>query len=225
MFGSCPFILAGDWNQKLDLQSETVVVSNEICLRKLIQDFDLCDFFMVSEHDISKNDRMRLTRQGQIPCMNTLGNTFFPKIVNHQPSRIDGVFISRSLINNMTQRNTFLSNELPAADHKTLHIAFTWSLIGLSAGGEKPKFFFRNHLLNDKTFMRKMRGSIAQTLIKKYKQLEGSLSENVIKEIKIQDLENILFDRIKNQGQEFSAVDVIYQIFEEIEKLQNFYLK
>ena len=225
MFGSCPFILAGDWNQKLDLQSETVVVSNEICLRKLTQDFDLCDFFMVSEHDISKNDRMRLTRQGQIPCMNTLGNTFFPKIVNHQPSRIDGVFISRSLINNMTQRNIFLSNELPAADHKTLHIAFTWSLIGLSAGGEKPKFFFRNHLLNDKTFMRKMRGSIAQTLIKKYKQLEGSLSENVIKEIKIQDLESILFDRIKNQGQEFSAVDVIYQIFEEIEKLQNFYLK
>ena len=70
-----------------------------------------------------------------------------------------------------------------------------------------------------------MRKSIAETITEKYKELNGSIPEKIIKEIKICNLENILFDRIKNQNINFSAVDLIYQIFEGIEKVQNLHLK
>lgn len=224
-FGSCPIIIAGDLNQKLDLLSDSVVTPNEICLKRLVEDFDLSDFFHISKQEISKNDKMRMDRQGQIPCLNSQGNTYFPKIIGHKPSRIDGIFISKSLSYHMIQKNQFLSNEHPAADHKSLHAVFTWSLCGISNEKTKPKFFFHNHLLSDRTFVRRMKRSIAETLIKRYKELDGPLPEDVIREIELKSLESILFDRIKNQGKDFSAIDLIYQIFEEIEKLQNFYLK
>ena len=224
-FGSCPLIVAGDWNQKLDLISESVITPNEVCLKTIIQDFDLCDFYQISTHEFSKNDKIRLERQGQIPCINTLGNTFYPKITGNRPSRIDGVLLSNSLLSNMIQKNLFLSNEHPSADHKSVHITFTWSLCGISNEKNKIKFFFHNHLIDDKIFMKRLRRSIADTLIAKYWELDGSIPENVIREIKLQNLENILFDRIKNQNMNFSAVDLIYQIFNSIEKLQNSYLK
>ena len=224
-FGNCPMIIAGDWNQKLNLISETEVVPNEMCLKRVMHDLDLCDFYQNSKHEISKNDKIRMERQGQIPCLNSSGNTFYPKVTGHRPSRIDGVFVSKSLICNMVQKYLFLSNEHPAADHKSVHVTFTWSLCGIPNGRTKPKFFFHNHLISDKNFMKKLRKSISETLIEKYRKLDGSIPENIIKEIKLQDLENILFDRIKNQNKNFSAVDLIYQIFEGIEKLQNSYLK
>ena len=224
-FGGCPILLAGDWNQKLDQISDSEIIPNEMCLKSFIQAFDLCDFYQISKHDFSKNDKIRLERQGQIPCVNSLGNTFYPKIPGHRPSRIDGIFVSNSLISCMFEKNLFLSNEHPAADHKSLHISFKWSLCGLSNANSKPKFFFHNHLILDKKFMKKMRKSIAETITEKYKELNGSIPEKIIKEIKICNLENILFDRIKNQNINFSAVDLIYQIFEGIEKVQNLHLK
>ena len=90
----CPILLAGDWNQKLDQISDSEIIPNEMCLKSFIQAFDLCDFYQISKHDFSKNDKIRLERQGQIPCVNSLGNTFYPKIPGHRPSRIDGIFVS-----------------------------------------------------------------------------------------------------------------------------------
>ena len=52
-------------------------------------------------------------------------------------------------------------------------------------------------------FMKKMRKSIAETITEKYKEINGSIPEKIIKEIKICNLENILFDRIKNQNINF----------------------
>ena len=61
-FGSCPILLAGDWNQKLDQISDSEIIPNEMCLKSIIQDFDLCDFYQISKHEFSKNDKIRLDR-------------------------------------------------------------------------------------------------------------------------------------------------------------------
>ena len=218
-------LVLGDMNHKLDSLEDELICQNETSLKKIITDFGLCDFFLCSERKLSMEDKRRIKRQNQILCENESGNTFFPKIIGHRPSRIDGCFVSVSLVNNMSKKISFLTHELPCADHKTLHVNFTWSLAGLSADGMKQKFFFRNSLLSEKHFVKKIKNSICEVVIQEYRHLGGLLPEAMLRKIDTQSIENILFDRIKNDKCDFSAVDVIYKIFEKIEHAQNEFLK
>ena len=53
----------------------------------------------------------------------------------------------------------------------------------------------------------------------------GNLSYDLIRSIQIDRLEALIFDRAKNTTSSFSAIDIIYDIFQNIAKSQNIFLK
>ena len=222
-FGISIITAGGDFNVQLNMLNENG--NDKQTLKKIIDDFSLLDAFVVCPPDINKRDINRLSKQNQIATKSDLGNTYFPKIVGHKASRIDGIFFSSSLERNMSEKSFCSSQCHPSSDHNAVHLYFSWFFAGIPEGNEKPPFFFHNHLLKDKTFVRKIKKDVADAILEQYQKMGGILKEDSTKKIQLNCLESLLFDRAKNDLICFSALDLLYDIFLRIEKTQNIFLK
>ena len=67
--------------------------------------------------------------------------------------------------------------------------------------------------------------AVADTIIEHYKQMGGILKYERSMDIPLNCLESLIFDRAKNDRICFSAVDILYSIFQKIAKFQNIFLK
>ena len=222
-FGASILIVGGDFNVQLNMLNEKGC--DKQTLKKIIDDFSLLDAFTVCPPDLNKRDINRLSKQNQAATKSDLGNTYFPKIQGHKASRIDGIFFSASLERNMLDKSCCLSICHPSSDHKAVHLYFSWFFAGIPEGNEKPPFFFHNHLLKDKTFVRKMKKEVADAILTQYHKMGGILKEDSTNKIQLNCLESLIFDRAKNGPTNFSALDLLYDIFLRIEKTQNIFLK
>ena len=224
-FGISLFCLGGDLNISLDRLNENEKGTVKETFSKIVNDFSLNDAFISCPPHLNKKDVSRLAKQDQTATYNSNGFTFYPKIVGHRRSRIDAIFFSASLERNMIEKSFCLSQGNAFCDHKAVHFSFAWVMAGIPEGKSSPDFFFHNSLLELRSFRRKIRKDIADTIIRHYRNMGGSLSYELIRNIQIDRLEALIFDRAKNTTSNFSAIDIIYDIFQNIAKSQNIFLK
>ena len=209
-FGLSLFCLGGDWNISLDRLNENEKGSVKETFSKIVSDFSLNDAFTSCPPHLNKNDVNRLAKQDQTATYNSNGFTFYPKIVGHRRSRIDAIFFSASLERNMIEKSFCLSQGNAFCDHKAVHFSFAWVMAGIPEGKSSPDFFFHNSLLEERSFRRKIKKDIADTIIRHYRKMGGNLSYDLIRSIQIDRLEALIFDRAKNTTSSFSAIDIIY---------------
>ena len=224
-FGISLFCLGGDLNISLDRLNENEKGTVKETFSKIVNDFSLNDAFISCPPHLNKKDVSRLAKQDQTATYNSNGFTFYPKIVGHRRSRIDAIFFSASLERNMIEKSFCLSQGNAFCDHKAVHFSFAWVMAGIPEGKSSPDFFFHNSLLELRSFRRKIRKDIADTIIRHYRNMGGNLSYELIRNIQIDRLEALIFDRAKNTTSNFSAIDIIYDIFQNIAKSQNIFLK
>ena len=223
LFATSILFLAGDFNIPLDKLSDQA--KDKMALSKIIQDFCLNDAFATSPPEINEQERRRLSKQDISATCNQDGFTYYPKILGNRPSRIDGIFTSAILESNVIDKAFCLSDSLPYSDHKSIHFSFSWTHAGIPLGESKVPFAFKNHLLHDSKFLKILKNAIKEAIVENYRKLGGQLSDQCIKELKIEEIETIIFDRIKNSRCEFSAIDQLEMIINKIEAAQSSFLR
>ena len=221
-FCSSNILVAGDFNSSMnDLGGGS---GEKIILSKIIQDFALADAFLIAPKKEDEDEKKRLLKQGIVAEWSDSGFTFFPKVVGHRPSRIDSILISASMDNFVTKRTFCLSTPLPGSDHKTCHMTIHWDLAGVPLGETRKPFCFRNHLLQNEFFLKRIETAIRDSLVEYYYHLLGTISKQKLNLLKVQELELVIFDRIMNDRLSISAIDVFYMIIERIEGEQRSFL-
>ena len=218
-FGDSPVILAGDTNEKLDgfFDSSGICTTSSTPFGKIMNSLGLADLYGAAERSHSRNDKIRMQRQDKIICEIKDFKTFFPKIVGCKASRIDSIFCSQALVNQMSSRNIFSTYEISGADHRSVHLSFEWTLPGILCTNDgKTKFFYRNSLLNCKKYTKKMKKCVRNTLISEYLKIGGTVPKNQIQKILTKDLQYLFINREKN-GARFSYIDIWYQIYKKVE--------
>ena len=222
-FGISILIMGADFNLPLNLLHEGG--GDKKIMSKIIDDFCLQDAFSACPPNLNKRDVLRLLKQDQRATWDIAGNTYYPKILGNKASRLDGIFFSSSLENNMVEKSFCLSQGNAYSDHKAVHLYFSWFFSGIPEGNEKPTFFFHNSLLEERPFRRKIKKAVADTIIEHYNQMGGFLKYECTRDIPLNCLESLIFDRAKNDLICFSAIDILYSIFQKIAKYQNIFLK
>ena len=222
-FGISLLIIGADFNIPLNLLHEGG--SERKIMTKIVNDFCLQDAFLACPPNLNKRDLLRLKKQNQNATWSNEGNTYFPKILGNKASRLDGIFFSSSLECNMIDKSFCLSQGNSYCDHKAVHFYFSWIFSGIPEGNQKPTFVFHNSLLEERAFRRKIKKAVADTIFEKYKSMGGILDYERTKEIPLNCLESLIFDRAKNDLICFSAIDILYCIFQRIAKVQNIFLK
>ena len=114
---------------------------------------------------------------------------------------------------------------LPHCDHRGVFLSLTWNSIGIPCENVKPDFFFRTHLLENKHFTKTIDKKMKRHLIEHYYSINGFLSRDEIQHFSFNDIENLILDAYKNNNcQNFSALDILYQLLEIIRKCQKYLL-
>ena len=222
-FGISIMIMGADFNLPLNLLQEGG--GDKKILSKIVNDFCLQDAFTTCPPLLNKRDFTRLRKQDQDATWDKNGFTYYPKILGNKPSRLDGILFSSSLESNMVEKSFCLSQGNAYSDHKAVHFYFSWSFSGIPEGEAKPTFFFHNSLLEERSFRRKIKKEVADTILEHYSKMGGILSYECTKGIPLDCLESLIFDRAKNDHSCFSAIDILYNMFHRIAKLQNIFLK
>ena len=222
-FSCSTMIIGADFNISLDTIDGGG--SDKKVLKKIVDDFGLIDSYRACPQKLDKKDVIRLSGQEQTAQWNDKGYTFYPKISGFKPSRIDGILFSSCLEKNTIEKSFCLSLSLSPMDHKGVHLSISWMHAGIPMDNLKPSFFFHNHLLQEKPFLRKIKMEIANAILEAYHEMGGILSRKETNGIRLDQLESLLFDRLKNSSCLFSAIDLLYNIFNKIEKAQNCFLK
>ena len=222
-FGISIMIIGADFNLPLNLLHEGG--SDKKIMTKILDDFCLLDAFSACPPNINKHDFSRLKKQDQNASWDSTGNTYYPKILGNKASRLDGIYFSSSLECNMVEKSFCLSEGNAYCDHKAIHFYFSWIFSGIPEGNQKPAFFFHNSLLEERSFRRKIKKAVADTIIEQYNKMGGALEYECIRKMPLDCLESLIFDRAKNDLICFSAIDILYSLFQKIAKFQNIFLK
>ena len=222
-FATSILFLAGDFNVSLDKLNEQA--KDKSTLLKLIQDFCLNDAFTTSPPEVNEKEKLRLAKQGISAHWSQDGFTYYPKILGNRPSRIDAIFTSAILEANVIDKVFCVSDPLPYSDHKSIHLSFSWTHAGIPLGETKVPFAFKNHLLHDKKFLKLLKKAVKEAIIENYRKLGGQLSDKCIELLKVEETEDIIFDRVKNSRSSFSAIDQLEMIIGKIEAAQSAFLR
>ena len=222
-FGISIMVMGADFNLPLNLLQGGG--GDKKIMLKIVNDFCLQDAFTACPPSLNKRDVTRLSKQDQDATWDRNGNTYYPKILGNKESRLDGILFSSSLENNMVEKSFCLSQGNAYSDHKAVHFYFSWSFSGIPEGNVKPTFFFHNSLLEERSFRRKIKKAVADTILEHYNLMGGILKYECTKDIPLNCLEALIFDRAKNDLSCFSAIDILYNIFQRIAKSQNIFLK
>ena len=133
-----------------------------------------------------------------------------------------GFFLSGNLHLKCSNVGYCVTPELPTCDHRGVLLTLTWESIGMPCDNIKSDFFFRSHLLDNKHFIKATDKKMRKFLTEHYCNMKGFLSRNEIQNCSFNEIENLIFDACKsNNCQDFSAVDILYQLIQIIRDCQN----
>ena len=216
-------ILAGDYNLLLDSislgSSQESRIFNEILNLLNLTDSKTCGQLP------SEKETKTLKSYGLDAILAKDTGTYLPSMANQNCNRIDGFLISDNLQTRCSNVTYCVTLQLPHCDHRGVFLSLTWNSIGTPCEDVKPDFFFRTHLLENKYFTKTIDKKMKRHLIEHYYSINGFLSRDEIQHFSFNDIENLILDAYKNNNcQNFSALDIIYQLLDIIRKCQKYLL-
>ena len=213
-------IIGGDFNLNLD------TISRSNCQESKIFNEILSLFCLIDSKTCGSLPNDKETRNMKYNGLNAILSqeacTYVPLIANQKSNRIDGIFSSSTLQMKCEHIGYCITLELPCCDHRGVFLSLTWQSIGVPCDTIKPDFFFRGHLLDNKQFIKSTDKKMKRFLKELYYKQQGFLRKDEIENCSFNELENLIFDAFKsNDCQDFSAIDLLYQLLQIIRDCQN----